>query len=55
VKILTSNSIRKLLKTNRLGKVDYLFEKVGSTNEVAVELARNSAQGTTVFADSQTK
>lgn len=53
---LTGESIKKLLKTEMLGKVLYLFEEIGSTNEVAFELARNGAtEGTTVIADSQTQ
>jgi BirA family transcriptional regulator, biotin operon repressor / biotin---[acetyl-CoA-carboxylase] ligase len=53
---LTSESIRKLLKTETLGKITYFFEEVGSTNEVAFEIARNGApEGTIVIADSQTK
>jgi BirA family biotin operon repressor/biotin-[acetyl-CoA-carboxylase] ligase len=53
---LTSESIKRLLKTETLGKVIYLFEEIGSTNEVAFELARNGApEGTVVIADSQTQ
>jgi BirA family biotin operon repressor/biotin-[acetyl-CoA-carboxylase] ligase len=53
---LTSESIKRLLKTETLGKVLYLFEEIGSTNEVAFELARNGApEGTVVIADSQTQ
>src|ERR1700741_2186312 len=53
---LTSESIRRLLKTETLGKTTYFFEEVGSTNEVAFEIARNGApEGTVVIADSQTK
>ncbi len=53
---LTSESIKKLLKTETLGKLIYIFEEIGSTNEVAFEIARNGApEGTVVIADSQTK
>lgn len=53
---LASESIKRLLKTETLGKVLYLFEEIGSTNEVAFELARNGApEGTVVIADSQTQ
>lgn len=53
---LMGESIKKLLKTETLGRVIYFFEEIGSTNEVAFELARNGAtEGTVVIADSQTK
>jgi BirA family biotin operon repressor/biotin-[acetyl-CoA-carboxylase] ligase len=54
--MLASESIRKLLTTKTLGKITYFFEEIGSTNEVAFELARNGAtEGTVIVADSQTK
>jgi BirA family transcriptional regulator, biotin operon repressor / biotin---[acetyl-CoA-carboxylase] ligase len=53
---LASESIKRLLKTETLGKVIYFLEEIGSTIEVAFELARNGAtEGTVVIADSQTK
>src|SRR5919109_5350123 len=56
IKLGTSESIKKLLKTKALGATIYSFEEVGSTNEIAFELARNGAsEGTIVIADSQTK
>lgn len=56
MKTFTGESIKKLLKTEAIGKTIYLFEEVGSTNDIAFELARNGApHGTIVIADSQTK
>jgi BirA family biotin operon repressor/biotin-[acetyl-CoA-carboxylase] ligase len=56
MKSLPSELIRSLLKTEVLGKVIYSFGEVGSTNEVAFELAKNGApEGTVVITDSQTK
>jgi BirA family biotin operon repressor/biotin-[acetyl-CoA-carboxylase] ligase len=56
MRAFTSESIRKLLKTEAIGKTIYLFEEVGSTNDIAFELGRNGAShGTIVIADSQTK
>lgn len=56
MKTLTSESIKKLLKTEAIGGIIYSFEEVGSTNEVASELARNGApEGTVIIADSQSK
>ena len=56
MKTLTSESIKKMLKTETIGKIIYSFEEVGSTNEVASELARNGApEGTIIIADSQSK
>ncbi len=56
MKSLTGDSIKRLLKTEILGKIIYVFEDVGSTNEIAFELGRNgSPEGTMVIADSQTK
>ncbi|HEX3036075.1 MAG TPA: biotin--[acetyl-CoA-carboxylase] ligase [Thermodesulfobacteriota bacterium] len=56
MKLLTGESIKKLLKTETIEGVIYSFEEVGSTNEVAFELARNGAsEGTIVITDSQTK
>jgi BirA family biotin operon repressor/biotin-[acetyl-CoA-carboxylase] ligase len=56
MKSLTGDSIKRLLKTETLGKIIYVFEEVGSTNEIALELGRNgSPEGTMVIANSQTK
>ncbi|MBI2486979.1 MAG: biotin--[acetyl-CoA-carboxylase] ligase [Deltaproteobacteria bacterium] len=56
MKTFTSESIKKLLKKETMEKTIYLFEEVGSTNDVAFELARNGvSDGTIVIADSQTK
>lgn len=56
MKLGTSESIKKFLNTETLGKTIYSFEEVGSTNEIAFELARNGApEGTIVIADSQTR
>ncbi|HEY7535484.1 MAG TPA: biotin--[acetyl-CoA-carboxylase] ligase [Thermodesulfobacteriota bacterium] len=53
---ITSELIKKILKTKTFGKTIYSFEEIGSTNEVAYELARNGAlEGTIIIADSQTK
>lgn len=49
-------SILPRLDTQAFGIKLYTFEEVGSTNEVAYELARNGApHGTIVIADSQTR
>ncbi len=51
-----TESIKKLLKTETVGKTIYSFEEVGSTNEVAYELARHGApEGSIIIADSQTR
>lgn len=56
MKTQLAESIKKRLKTEALGRVLYLFEEVGSTNEVGSELARNGApHGTVVISDSQTR
>ncbi len=56
MKLGTGELIRKILNTQTLGRMLYSFEEVGSTNEIAFELARNGApEGTVVIADSQTK
>jgi BirA family biotin operon repressor/biotin-[acetyl-CoA-carboxylase] ligase len=56
MKALTAESIKKFLKAKNIGEPIYLFEEVGSTNEVATELGRNGAiHGTVVISDSQTK
>jgi BirA family biotin operon repressor/biotin-[acetyl-CoA-carboxylase] ligase len=56
MKTFTGESIKKFLKSETMGKTIYLFEEVGSTNDVAFELARNAVpDGTIVIADSQTK
>lgn len=56
MRLLTGESIKKFLNTEGFGKTIYSFEEVGSTNEVASELARNGApEGTVVIADTQTK
>src|SRR5574341_1887809 len=45
-----------MLKTEAIGKIIYSFDEVGSTNEVASELARNGApEWTIIIADSQSK
>lgn len=54
--VLTAQNISSNLKTKVFGKKVYFFEEVGSTNEVAFELARNGAvHGTIVLAETQTK
>lgn len=56
MKPLADASIKQLLKTKALGKTIYSFEEVGSTNEIASELAKNGApEGTIVISDSQTQ
>jgi BirA family biotin operon repressor/biotin-[acetyl-CoA-carboxylase] ligase len=53
---LYSESIKKFLKMETVGNIIYSFEEVGSTNEVAYELARHGApEGTVIIADSQTR
>ncbi|GIW47668.1 MAG: biotin--[acetyl-CoA-carboxylase] ligase [Deltaproteobacteria bacterium] len=54
--VLNGELIKRLLNTEALGRTIYSFTEVGSTNEVAFELARNGApHGTVVIADSQTR
>jgi BirA family biotin operon repressor/biotin-[acetyl-CoA-carboxylase] ligase len=56
MKTLTAESIKKILRAKTIGEPIYLFEEVGSTNEVACELGRNGTiHGTVVIADSQTR
>lgn len=53
---IRSESLFKQLKSEKFGKSIYSFEEVGSTNEVAHELAINGApEGTVVISDSQTR
>jgi len=50
------NSLKKLLKTEILGKSIHFYDEVGSTNDIAFELARQgSPEGTVVIADCQTE
>jgi len=53
---LSSHSIDHHLHTTEFGRTIYCFDEVGSTNDVAAELARNGApHGTVVTAECQTK
>jgi len=53
---LKSTDILKGLKTKSFGRPLYCFETTGSTNDVALELARAGAgEGTTVSAEVQTR
>ncbi len=53
---IRSESLFNQLKSEKFGKSIYSFEDVGSTNEVAHELAINGApEGTVVISDSQTR
>jgi BirA family biotin operon repressor/biotin-[acetyl-CoA-carboxylase] ligase len=50
------HEIRFRLKTRFLGKAIHYYEELGSTNDVALELAANGApEGTIVVAENQTK
>ena len=52
---IRSESLFNQLKSEKFGKSIYSFEEVGSTNEIAHELAINGApEGTVVISDSQT-
>ncbi len=56
MKTIDGESIKRLLKTEKIGRTIHFFERVGSTNDGAFELARNGASdGTVVIADSQTE
>jgi len=53
---INSELLINQLKSEKFGKSIYSFEDVGSTNEVAHELAINGApEGTVVISDSQTR
>lgn len=53
---LNSHSISHHLHSTEFGRTIYCFEEVGSTNDVAAEIARNGApHGTVVTAECQTK
>ena len=51
---LTIESIQERLTTSRLGRTVHLYSEVGSTNSMALELAKkNEADGTIVLAEGQ--
>lgn len=53
---IPSDKISGQLQTDTVGKTIFSFDEVGSTNEVAFELASKGApEGTVVIADSQSK
>ncbi len=55
-KVLTVPGVQGRLETNSFGKTLYLYPTIGSTNQVAMELARRDVpEGTLVIAELQTQ
>ncbi len=53
---LTAESLRRGLKTFNFGKILFCFEKLSSTNDLALELAQGGAEeGTLIVSETQTK
>ena len=55
-RVLTVRGIQGRLETNSFGRTLYLYPTIGSTNQVAMELARRDVpEGTLVIAELQTQ
>ncbi len=53
---MTPEALRRGLKTASFGKILFCFDKLSSTNDLALELARGGAEeGTLIVAEAQTK